>query len=68
MATTGRKTDSDYSKKYAEKRKGVKFTLEFYLDDELEKKLYDNLKAEPRGSAKKLILELLENHYRSSAD
>lgn len=58
-----RKTDSENSANYAEKRKAVKFTTEFYLDDAFEKQIYNALKNEPRGHGKKVILEALAKHY-----
>lgn len=60
---TERKSDSEYAKKFAEKRKAVRFPIDFYHDDEIEKAVYESLKAEPKGSAKKLIIQLLREHY-----
>lgn len=58
-----RKSDSEYTKKYSEKRKSVRFPIDFYQDDETEKSVYAALKSEPKGSAKKLIIQLLKDHY-----
>lgn len=63
-----RKTDSENSAKYAEKRKAVRFPIDFYQDDAEEKAIYDALKSEPKGSAKKLILRLLKEHYQLPKD
>ncbi|WP_111861109.1 hypothetical protein [Acinetobacter sp. CFCC 10889] len=58
-----RKSDSEYTKKYSEKRQTVRFPIDFYQDDEVEKSVFDALKSEPRGCAKKLIIRLLKEHY-----
>lgn len=60
---TLRKSDSENTSKYAKKRKTVRFPIDFYHDDKTEKAIYDALKSEPRGSAKKLIIQLLAKHY-----
>lgn len=58
---TKRKKDSEYSKKYDEKRKATRIPLTLYQDDALEKNILDLLLAEK--NKKQAILEALKKHY-----
>lgn len=58
-----KKTDSDYTQKYKAKRQSKEVRFDLYLDVEIEKQIYEKIKAEPRGNAKAVILELLRKHY-----
>lgn|GEM_PF-6123558 len=58
---TSRKSDSEYTSKYNNKRQAERFEIKFYLDDDKERRIYEQLSKEP--NRKQLILELLKNHY-----
>lgn len=59
---TERKPDSEYSKKYDEKRKAERIPLNLYQDNPTEKAIFENLKKEP--NRKQLLVELLKKHYK----
>lgn len=63
MATSKRQTDSEYAKRYAEKRKSKKVTIEFYLDDPVEQHIYETLQKEE--NKKQLFIKLYADYLRS---
>lgn len=54
-------TNKTRQAKFAERRKAKKVTIDFYLDDTVERRLYDRLKKEK--NIKKLILDYLKELY-----
>lgn len=56
MTTSKRQSDSEYTKRYAEKRKSKKVTIEFYLDDPVEQHIYKTLQREE--NKKQLFIKL----------
>ncbi|MCO8045007.1 hypothetical protein NI467_06500 [Acinetobacter bohemicus] len=58
---TKRKKDSEYSKKYDEKRKATRIPLNLYQDNDLEKEILERLLTEK--NKKQVILEALKKHY-----
>ena len=61
MQTAERKRDSDYSKKYDEKRKAVRIPINLYQDDAIEKEITERLNKEK--NKKQVILEALKMYY-----
>lgn len=57
----GRKSDSEYTSKYNNKRQAERFEIKFYLDDDKERQIYEQLSKE--SNRKQLIMELLKKHY-----
>lgn len=54
--------DSEYAKRYDTKRKKKSYLLAFYMDDDRERAIYEQLSEAP--NRKQLILELLEKHFK----
>lgn len=57
-----RKPDSEYAKKYRDKRQTKTIKADLYMDDQVEKQIYDLLQEEP--SKKELLVKLLKQHYQ----
>ena len=56
-----RKPDSEYAKKYRDKRKTKTIKADLYLDDQTEKQIYECWQQEPDKKA--LLVKLLKQHY-----
>ena len=61
-SNTQRKADSDYTKKYREKRCSKSIKADFYLDDPIEQQIYEHWQNE--ADKKALLVKLLKEHYR----
>lgn len=64
MQSNERKRDSEYSKKYDEKRKVERIPLNLYQDDPVEKEIFERLNNEK--NKKSVIIEALKKHYEIS--
>ena len=59
-----RQPDSEYSKRYAEKRKAKPVKFDFYLDDPVENQIYEQWQKEP--NKKQLFIKLYIEHLAST--
>lgn len=59
-----RKPDSEYAKKYRDKRQTKTIKADLYLDDSTEQKIYEHWQNEPDKKA--LLVKLLKEHYKQS--
>lgn len=57
-----RKPDSEYAKKYRDKRQTKTIKADLYLDDPTEQQIYEHWQNEPDKKA--LLVKLLKEHYR----
>lgn len=56
-----RKPDSEYAKKYRDKRQTKTIKADLYMDNQTEQKIYENWQSEPDKKA--LLVRLLKEHY-----
>lgn len=57
-----RKPDSEYAKKYRDKRQTKTIKADIYLDDQTEKQIYECWQKE--SDKKALLVKLLKEHYK----
>lgn len=63
MTTTKRQSDSEYAKRYAEKRNSKRVVFDFYLDDVDEKRIYESLQKE--SNKKQIFMKLFSDYLKS---
>lgn len=57
-----RKPDSEYAKKYRDKRQSKTIKADLYMDNQIEKQIHEHWQSEPDKKA--LLVKLLKEHYR----